>query len=131
MISSEEINDTDLIKIKVKHTDAVLAAKICSAIANTFVAKNTLVYNEVITLLKNEIEKIKVYRFVADEEKLFSLEQDLATAKNFAVIEKSSIPRFSFWLWLGYKIAVAAISGLMLGLLIIFMQEFLGRGQRN
>ena len=31
----------------------------------------------------------------------------------------------------GYKIAVAVISGLMLGLLIIFMQEFLGRGQRN
>lgn len=130
MISSEEIDGTDLIKIKVRHTD-LLADRICSAIANTFVAKNTFVYNKVITLLEKDIEKIKARRFVADAERLFSLEQDLATAKNFAVIEKSSILPFSFWLGLGSKIAVAAISGLMLGLLVIFMQEFLGRGQGN
>lgn len=130
-ISAEEISDTDLIKIRVRYSDPVLSMEICNAIADIFVNQKNKLYDKLIASLQEEIAIVRAYRFSTNSERLLSLEKDLAMAKDFTVVEKSSIPRFSFWRDLGYKIAVAAISGLMLGLLVIFMQEFLGRGQRN
>lgn len=124
MVLTEEIRDTDLIKIKVKHADPALASRICNAIAEAFVAKNNSIYYRLIKLLEQEIERLKISRYITDKERLFLLQQQLAEAKNFAVIEQTSIPKFSFWLNLGYKVFVAIIFGLMLGLFIIFIQEF-------
>lgn len=129
-ISAEEISDTDLIKIRVRYSDSVLSARICNAIADVFVNQKNEVYDKLIALLKEQITAVRTSKPLNkyNLQKLFLLQERLAKAKNFAVIERSSIPHFSFWLGLGYKIGVAAISGLMIGLLIIFMQEFLGNG---
>lgn len=127
-ISAEEVSDSNLIKIKVRYPDPVLSMKICNAIADIFVNQKNKVYDKLIALLKEEITAVKTGKSLSSSKELFLLQKQLIAAKDFAVIERSSIPRFSFWLGLGYKIAIAATSGLMIGLLVIFMQEFSGRG---
>lgn len=138
-------------KIIVKNSDRAVALKICTAIANSFVTEGKEKFKEEIMLKKEEItvlenlindideyiekirgqfseDKIKTiladYKYIYElKGEFFSLKNSILKAQDFEIIKQ---PIFSNRVTKKIKsIIKIAVSGLILGVFIAFLKEFL------
>ena len=127
MIRIENINDAELIRIKVINSDPQLAAKVCNLIAETFVTENKALFFEKYRYITKEVDELK-QNIPANIEKIFYIKKELITANDFEVFEPAAIPSFSRQYEDGFGmvmyIANILILSILTGIFIAFFLEY-------
>lgn len=90
-IVAENIPNTNLIYLKVSHTDAKVAFNTCNSIAETFVSERKKSYAKGIEMLNKEIQDIETRKYIISEEMVF-LREKIKQQLNTQIPMNTTIP---------------------------------------
>lgn len=123
VISTEDIADSGLIKVRVKYKHSEFARKICNLIADSFVFENNELLDKRVILLEERIRKLEASRFVADRERVFQLKQEVLGIKRFEVIQSAMISKLPVLWDVVSKFIFPITFGLTFGIFLVLFME--------
>ncbi len=128
ILKAEDIADTNMVRLIARFDNSKSAKEICNAISENFVSAHNEIYEKEFQLMANrvgrleEIERSDKEGSVAN--KIFDLKEKIIASRNFAVIDPAIIPQHPLNANKKQNIALALVTGLMIGITWAAFKEF-------
>ncbi|MDP2940990.1 MAG: Wzz/FepE/Etk N-terminal domain-containing protein [Candidatus Omnitrophota bacterium] len=128
ILKAEDVTDTNLVRPIVRFDNPKSAKEICNAISENFVLAHNEIYEKEFKLMAKRVGRLEEIERSDKEDsianKIFDLKEKIIASRNFAVIDPAIIPQRPLGTNNKQNIALALVTGLMVGITWAAFKEF-------